>query len=112
MTVGEATKILREHGHRHEYRFVRDNLFILTTSGFLTYDQVQHRFNISPNAAKANLTKKMPCELLSSKPKHPARDHCDKCGRKFSRGDVPYVRSFANIELYLCAECHGQKIVA
>jgi hypothetical protein len=109
VTIREATEILCKYGHHHSDKSVRDNLLILTNSGFLTYDQVQHQFSLSANAAKADLTKKMPCELLS-KPKHP--DHCDKCGRKFSHGDVFYIRPFANLELYLCSDCHVPKVVA
>jgi len=112
VTVGEATEILLEHGHDRLYSSVKDNLFILATAGFLTYDKDEGRFSISPNAAKADLTKKLPCELLPSKPEHQTSDHREKCGKKFSHSDVPYVRSFANVQLYLCAECHEQKVVA
>jgi hypothetical protein len=107
VTIGEATEILREHGHSRLYSSVRDNLLILTYSGFLIYDKNECRFSLSQNAMKADFTKKMP--ILPSKPKH--RDHCDKCGRKFQLGEITYLHSFANIELYLCEECHEPKIV-
>lgn len=106
VTISEATKLLREHGYIHVDKAVRDNLYILTNSGFLIYDKDERRFSINQNTTK-DLTKKM---LLPSKPKH--SDHCDKCGRKFNRGEKPFARSFANIELYLCAECHEPKVVA
>jgi Fe2+ or Zn2+ uptake regulation protein len=105
VTISEATEILREHGYPHSDKAVRDNLFILTSAGFLTYDKDGCSFSLS-----SNTTKTKPCELPQPKHKHP--EHCDKCGRKFSRGDVFFPHPFANIELYLCSECHAPKVVA
>jgi hypothetical protein len=39
----------------------------------------------------------------------PPSGRCDRCGRKFERGEVPHIRKFSNIKLYLCDDCHEQK---
>ena len=109
VTVGEAIDILRQHGHPHSEMSVKDNLHILTTMGFLNYDKDGCRFSLSPNAAKVDLITH--CKL-PPKPKHQTSDHCDKCGRKFSHGEKPFVRSYSNMELYLCEGCHEPKVVA
>ena len=108
VTISEATETLSEHGHPHSDKAVRDNLFLLTNSGYLTYDG-SHKFSLN-NGAK-DLTKKMPCELPQPKPKHRTSDHCDKCGKKFSHGEITYLHSFANIQLDLCEDCHEPKAI-
>jgi hypothetical protein len=106
VTVADTVRLLRATGHPHVDAAVRDNLFLLFNSGFLTYDD-SRRFSLN-NGAK-DLSKKIE---LPYTPKQPKIDHCDKCHRKFKRGQVPLIRKFANFQLYLCKECYTPKIVA
>ena len=116
----DATELLLADGHKHTGIAVKDNLYILTGAGFLTYDQDSHQFSLSPDSAKVDLSKKIPLEFptpkqhkICERKARPPSDHCEKCGTKFKPGDEWHIRSFAdNIQLVLCADCHAPKIIA
>ena len=125
-TVRETIDVLLAAGHKHTKQSVGDNLMILVKAGFLTYDQ--HKFSLSPNADKADLTAKIPktCGRFGAKkieiepplPRHyndverklPPSDHCDKCKKELKHGDEFHIHQFANIQLCLCAECNMPQI--
>ena len=90
VTVTEAINILLAKGHKHTQQAVRDNMMILVEAGFLTYGPVECKFSRSPNAEKADLTKRTLIKLPSRAHKQyernqrPPSDHCNKCGKEFT----------------------------
>jgi hypothetical protein len=121
ITFKEVKGMMSKQGNNHSGKGINDNLFILASLGFLSYDS--RKFSLSPNASKADLTTKVTKDMLpkftrphKQKSSDPAQQpkpnlRCDRCHREFKLGEIPYIRSFANmIQLRLCKNCYVPKI--
>jgi hypothetical protein len=131
MSLSKIKKMMDEQGWRHTYDAIRDNYKVLLQNdvlkesdngcvispGFdndlerLDRRRFNHggRFNHKEFIGKK--ISKLPPPLEPYEYYNYKCGYCDKCGRKFERGDKFYIKRFSNTQLVLCEDCHAPKIM-
>lgn len=95
---------LHKQNLKHCLESIFDNLQILIKERIVVkegeYYSVSPQYDVKPYTLSLNLK-----PLPKFNPPLLQHDHCDKCGRKFKRGDKFYIHAFSNLKVVVCEDC-------
>jgi Fe2+ or Zn2+ uptake regulation protein len=109
LTLKEVSGILCAQGHKHVLASIRNNLEILTSQGFLLYEESQEKFSLNLNPKPYTLPEQKSRGLRLAKRNRLKNGSCDRCHKHFKLGEKPFIKQYGILRICLCMDCFQRK---